>query len=152
MMRCILWGSITSRNRPFVMSDSSSEPESTADQRPTGEPEDDEGTRLWSVYNYLSEGKYPHGTSKDEKRMIRKKSKKYSVSNGDGQLTYKTKNGNEVEVIFSEEERKRILKVCQTDPTAGHLGRSKTYYKVAERYYWSGLYKDVVKLVRTFAW
>ena len=80
MKRCVLWGSIALRNRPVVMSDSSSEPESTADQCPTGEPEDDEGTRLWTVYNYLSEGKYPHGASKDEKRMIRKKSKKYSVA------------------------------------------------------------------------
>ena len=51
--------------------------------------------------------------SKEEKRVIRKKSKKYSVSNG--QLTYRTKKGNNVKVIFSEEERKRILNSCHTD-------------------------------------
>ena len=27
------------------------------------------------------------------------------------------------------------------------IPRTKTYYKVAERYYWSGLYDDVVRLV-----
>ena len=129
------------------MSDSSESEFATFHRAPptSKEPEDDEGLRLQNVYSYLAEGKYPLGASKDEKRVIRKKSKKYSVSNG--QLTYRTKNGNNVTVIFSEEERKRILNACHTDSTAGHLGRTKTYYKVAERYYWSGLYDDVVRLV-----
>ena len=96
----------------------SSESESVTIHRapPTSkEPEDDGGLRLQNVYSYLAEGKYPLGARKDEKWVIRKKSKKYSVNNG--QLTYRTKNGNNVTVIFSEEERKRILNACHTDST-----------------------------------
>ncbi len=76
-----------------------------------------------------------HGVAKKQSRRLvyNQKAKKYSVSNG--QLSYKTKNGNEVTVIFSDEDRKRILKACHADPTAGHLGRTKTYYKVLNTNY-----------------
>ncbi len=33
--------------------------------------------------------------------------------------------------------------------TGGHLGRDKTYHKIAERFYWKLLWKDVHEYVRT---
>jgi len=35
------------------------------------------------------------------------------------------------------------MKSCHNDATAGHLGRNKTFYKIAARYYWPGIFKDV---------
>ena len=35
------------------------------------------------VYIYLTEGKYPGGASTNEKRVIRRKSKKFSVRDGE---------------------------------------------------------------------
>ena len=75
------------------MSDSSESESATIHRAPptSKELENDGGLRLQNVYSYLAEVKYPLGASKDEKRVIQKKSKKYSVSNG--QLTYKPLQG-----------------------------------------------------------
>ncbi len=49
--------------------------------------------------------------------------------------------------IRREEEKLHILKACHVDPTGGHFGIKKTAGKVSERYSWSGIIKDVKKLV-----
>ena len=36
-----------------------------------------------------------------------------------------------------------VLQWCHNDPTNGHLGIHKTYYKIQERFFWVGMYKDV---------
>ena len=38
-------------------------------------------------------------------------------------------------------------KACHSDGTAGHLGRTKTFYKVSQRYYWPGIFNDVEQFV-----
>lgn len=43
--------------------------------------------------------------------------------------------------------RGAVLHLCHDDPTAGHLGRDKTFQKILERYWWSGLRKDVASYV-----
>lgn len=50
--------------------------------------------------------------------------------------------------IMSTEEKKHILHACHVDPTAGHMGKSKTLSKIKERYMWHGMVKDVLELVR----
>jgi hypothetical protein len=44
--------------------------------------------------------------------------------------------------------RESILKACHDDITAGHLGRTRTYDKVQQRYFWSSLVGDVERYVR----
>ena len=36
-----------------------------------------------------------------------------------------------------------VLQWCHDDPTSGHLAFNKTYYKVQERFYWEGMYRDI---------
>ena len=48
-------------------------------------------------------------------------------------MQYKTRKGMWLEVIFSKHQRKQIMEFCLSDPTAGHLGRTQTFYKVSER-------------------
>ena len=38
-------------------------------------------------------------------------------------------------LVVPMEERKKILIECHDDPTAGHLGREKTYARVPRYYY-----------------
>ena len=69
----------------------------------------------------------------------------------EGKLYYKTRKDLWVEVIFSRAQRAHIMKSCHSDATAGHLGRNKTFYKISERYYWPGIFKDVTNAVsKTF--
>ena len=34
-------------------------------------------------------------------------------------------------------------------PTAGHLGTNAIFYKIAERYYWNQMYRDIKEYMRT---
>ena len=47
------------------------------------------------------------------------------------------------QVVIPAALRHDILVACHDDPTAGHLGATKTYEKVRLRYYWHGMFKDI---------
>ena len=49
---------------------------------------------------------------------------------------------------MSTDERRKILHACHVDATAGHMGKSRTMYKIKEKYMWHGLVKDVLEMVR----
>ena len=42
-----------------------------------------------------------------------------------------------------------ILYMMHKHPTAGHLGTNAMFYKIAERYYWDQMYRDIKEYVRT---
>ena len=47
-----------------------------------------------------------------------------------------------LQFIQNKEEQKKVLHACHVDPTAGHLGKSKTSYKIKECFMWHGVVKD----------
>ena len=49
--------------------------------------------------------------------------------------------------IQSKDEQMRILRACHVDATAGHMGKTRTIYKIKERFMWHGMVKDVKDLV-----
>lgn len=49
------------------------------------------------AYDYLTNGSYPPGATKNEKRVIRKKATKLIVRNGE--YFYKRKGGREVSIL-----------------------------------------------------
>ena len=49
--------------------------------------------------------------------------------------------------IESKEEQRRILHSCHVDPTAGHMGKTRTLCKIKQRFMWHGMVKDVERLV-----
>ena len=49
--------------------------------------------------------------------------------------------------ITNPEERQKILLACHVHPTAGHLGKTRTIYKIKERFMWHGIVRDVKSLV-----
>ena len=50
-------------------------------------------------------------------------------------------------VIVSAEEKHNILDACHVHPTAGHLGKSRTIYRIKERFMWHGIVRDVSTMV-----
>lgn len=66
-----------------------------------------------------------------------------------------SKNKHEMTSEFSWKEvvptefREPIIHENHSEPKAGHMGIFKTYRRLALRYYWPGMYKDVVKFVST---
>lgn len=52
-------------------------------------------------------------------------------------------------LVVPKEYRQIILHWGHTVPWAGHLGQAKTYDRIAQRFYWPGLYKEVLKYCKT---
>lgn len=42
-----------------------------------------------------------------------------------------------------------IIQAHHDDPTAGHLGFAKTYFRVRSNYFWNGMYRTINKYIRT---
>ena len=63
-----------------------------------------------------------------------------------GEVFLKRK-GRHVKVVTAVDERRRILQSCHSDLTSGHFGATKTWRRVAERFYWRGMSKEVKELV-----
>ena len=53
------------------------------------------------------------------------------------------------DLVLPKELRQRVIEESHTAPQAGHLGNEKTYQRVALRYYWPGIFVDVVDFVKT---
>ncbi|CAB0039239.1 unnamed protein product [Trichogramma brassicae] len=51
-------------------------------------------------------------------------------------------------LIVPKDKRQQVLSECHEEPTAGHLGRHKTYQRLVMRYYWPLAHRDVTKYVR----
>ncbi|KAL5475728.1 hypothetical protein EMCRGX_G025577 [Ephydatia muelleri] len=84
------------------------------------------------AYAYLVSKKYPECVSETKKRVIRRKAAKLTIS-VEGELLYKHKQGKEKE--------------CHIDSTSGHMGKTRTLYRIKERFMWHGMVKDVVSLL-----
>ena len=90
------------------------------------------------------EDAYPPDASKVKKRAIRKRAESISVQNG--KLFYTDRRKLIVEVVTADEQ-KHILWACHADITFGHFGVKKTAGRIAERFYWRGMYKQVEDVV-----
>ncbi|KAF2890342.1 hypothetical protein ILUMI_15832 [Ignelater luminosus] len=57
-------------------------------------------------------------------------------------------DGNSNLLVIPSQLKHEILFSHHSDPTAGHLGFTKTYFKIKHRYYWDGMLKDIEKFVK----
>lgn len=70
-----------------------------------------------------------------------------------GRLYRYTKTNNtlssdfEWKEVIPQEFRSEIMKDNHSVPTAAHLGTAKTYCRLKLRYFWPGMYQDVVRYV-----
>ncbi len=55
-----------------------------------------------------------------------------------------------VKCVTARQEQLRIVKLCHIDPTSGHLGIKKTYYRVIEQFTWNAVMKDVQETVSCY--
>ena len=94
--------------------------------------------------DYAVRRSYPPGLTKEKKRAVRKRASTLVVDKGE---VFLKKKGRRVKVVTAVEEQRRILESCHSDPTSGHFGTTKTWRRVAERFYWRGMSKQVKELV-----
>ena len=54
-----------------------------------------------------------------------------------------------MQLVLPRSCRQRVLELAHSIPLAGHLGRKKTYARLAQRFYWPSMSRDVVEYVRS---
>ncbi len=75
----------------------------------------------------------------------------YTIENG---LLYRlTVTGEEetdveLRLCIPKELRTTILQACHDDITSGHLGETRTYDRVTQRYFWNGISRDIEKYIK----
>ena len=94
-----------------------------------------------TIYEYLHCGKYPAGSTVNQKRATRNKAKKFVIK--DGVLHYIAKDRRR-QWITDEDQQRKMIQVCRADKLGGHFGRDKTREKIASRF--ATLLKDELLL------
>jgi hypothetical protein len=90
------------------------------------------------------EEKWIESQSKDSYVQQNKNKPHFSTDNG---LVYK-KAGDRMRLVVPEELKTEVMTMCHNDLGGGHLGFSKTWPKLAERFCWPGMYSDLLKWLR----
>ena len=67
-----------------------------------------------AIFQFIRNHQYPPDFDKDQKRVLRRKARKYRIDNA--RLMYQKTVGSWKEVPRSIEERDRILKLCHATP------------------------------------
>lgn len=52
-------------------------------------------------------------------------------------------------IVVPKDKRSAILRRCHDHPASGHVGIFKTYWRVAEHYYWPKMRADVIRYVKS---
>lgn len=96
-------------------------------------------TKKYPVWIYKLNNKIER---QQEKSKFRQRVKRYAYENG--KLMYQGKE------VLKRSSLPGALKIFHDNPaTGGHYGRDKTYAKLAERYYWKGMKKDICTYIES---
>ena len=49
--------------------------------------------------------------------------------------------------LQTKEEQLKVIHACHVDATAGYMEKTKTIYRIKERFMWHGMVKDVANMV-----
>ena len=70
----------------------------------------------------------------------------------EGDILYKRGTGREInqnKLVIPEGMKEEILNAYHNNIMVGHLGRKKTVKRIAQRYYWPGMRKDIYEWINT---
>src|SRR2546423_2915582 len=82
---------------------------------------------------------------KVDDKKLQKQTKTFEVNNG---KLYKKKKDNKILRVLQKDETEIILYMVHNHKMGGHFGIDTTYNKIAERYYWKGMYEDTKKYIK----
>ena len=109
------------------------------------------------IYNYIERGSYPTSFEnidinllKDRKRNFRKKCQSFQVKDG---LLYHipTKSRpDSIREVPKVIDKERIIRAMHWSKAGGcHFGVCATFTKISERYWWKGMYNDILSKVNS---
>jgi len=101
----------------------------------------------YNLYNYIESDKLPDSLSQEQIKQLQHRARHFITKKG---LLYKKnkKNPQYPLHVIKWNEVEPVLYMMHKHPTIGHLGTDAMYYKIAERYYWDQMYRDVQEYVK----
>src|SRR5689334_10771394 len=98
--------------------------------------------QYYNLYNYLNTETLPTDFTTYQRKQLQNQAKYFKVKDN---LLYKRnkKNPDKPLRVIKWTEVDPVLYMMHSHPTAGHLGIDAMYYKIVERYYWDGMYRDI---------
>ena len=101
------------------------------------------------LYDYLESEILPDDLTKYQQKQIMNQARFFEIRH---HLLYKKnrKDSQQPLRVIKWTEVESILYMMHKHPTAGHLGTNAMFYKIAERYYWDQMYRDIKEYVRTY--
>ena len=102
-------------------------------------------------HNELQEGQQREWSYVFENQEAGRETTNYTIENGllyRIQITCEGEGEIELRLCIPQNLRTAILQACHDDPTAGYLGENRTYNKVAQRYFWNEIFRDVERYVK----
>jgi len=104
--------------------------------------------RYNQLYDYLESDKLPEEFTDYKKKQFINQARYFEIRHN--LLCKKNQKDPEHPLrVIKWTEVEPILYMMHKHPTAGHLGTDAMYYKIAERYYWDQMYRDVQEYIKT---
>ncbi|KAG1398305.1 hypothetical protein G6F58_011349 [Rhizopus delemar] len=94
---------------------------------------------------YLQDLKLPKGITKKQAKYLQKEAPKFTIYR-DTLYRYNTENGI-IRKVLNEKEAEEIMYSFHQHPLGGHLAYNNTLHKIASRYYWDNMTKDIMEYV-----
>src|SRR3954454_23302576 len=82
---------------------------------------------------------------KVDDKKLQKQADIFEVKNG---KLYKKKKDSKILRVLQKDETKTVLYMVHNHKMREHFGINTTYNKIAERYYWKGMYEDTKEYVK----
>ena len=95
---------------------------------------------------YLQELKLPEDITHKQKRYLQKQAHKFTIYK-DNLYRYNTDNGI-IRKVLNKQEAEEIMYSYHQHPLGGHLAYNNTLHKIASRYYWENMTKDIMEYVK----
>ena len=104
--------------------------------------------RYYTIYKFLDTDKIPEDYTDRQKEQLVNQARYFEIRHN---LLYKKnrKDPDKPLRVIKWTEVEPILYMMHKHPTARHLGTDAMYYKIAERYYWDQMYRDIKEYVKT---
>lgn len=105
-----------------------------------------EDSQIQQLKQYLETLKLPSNLTPTEEKYLLRESEKFTLYKGI-LYRYNTENGL-IRKVLNKKEAEEVIYAYHQHPLGGHLAYNNTLHKIAARYYWDKMAKDIMEYVK----
>src|SRR6478735_5658475 len=105
-----------------------------------------EYSQIEQLKQYLQTLELPSNLTRSEEKYLLRESEKFTLYKG-LLYRYNTENGL-IRKVLNKKEAEEVIYAYHKHPLGGHLAYNNTLHKIAARYYWDKMTKDIMEYVK----